>query len=139
MFNGIKIYTADTYWNHIFHDLGADVVTSPNVADVIFDDIDVEAPVYIYDLKNIILSAVENRDVIQKIFGEDVKLSQLQRKIVVMLYKNPDININELKSLLGVLPDLSSHAVETAIYQIRKKYGQDVIVNTNGKYKIGKI
>lgn len=139
MFNGIKIYTADTYWNHIFNDLGADVVASPNIADVIFDDIDIKAPVYIYDLKNIILSAVDNREIIQKIFGKNVNLSQLQRKIIVMLYKNPDISLNELKSLLGVLPDVSSHAVETAIYQLRKIYGSDIIINTNGKYKIGKI
>ncbi|MBR3510879.1 MAG: hypothetical protein IKN73_02350 [Alphaproteobacteria bacterium] len=139
MFNGIKIYTEDTYWNHILNDLGADIVNSPNIADVIFDEIDIDAPVYIYDLQNIILKAVDNHEIVHKIFGDDVNLSQLQRKIIVMLYKNPDVNINELKSLLGLAPDISSHAVETAVYQLRKKYGHDVIINTNGKYKIGKI
>ena len=139
MFNGIKIYTADTYWNHIFNDLGADVVGSANIADVIFDDIDISAPVYIYDLKNIILSAVDNREIIQKVFGKNVSLSNLQRRIIIMLYKNPNININDLKSLLGVQPDVATHSVETAIYQLRKNYGHDIIINSNGKYKIGKI
>jgi len=139
MLKNVKIYTSDIYWNHILTGLGADVVDSPNVADVIFDDLQFDAPVYIGDLKNIILSSLDNFDIIKKIFGKNVVLSQLQRKIIVMLYKNPNVNMNDLKSLIGVSPNVTMHAVETAIYQLRKIYGRDFIVNNNGKYKIGKI
>ena len=66
-------------------------------------------------------------------------LPALQRKIVVLLYKNPDISINELKELLGVLPNVTTHTVENAIYQLRKNYGHDFIINAKGKYKIGHI
>lgn len=137
MLDSIKIYTSDVYWNHIFRNLGADVVDSPNFADVIFDDIDVAAPVSSAELKNIILSGIDK--IIQKIFGQDVVLSQLQRKIVILLYKNPNINMADLKSALGVLPGVTTHAVENAIYQLRKNYGHDFIINNDGKYKIGQI
>ena len=139
MLDSIKIYTSDVYWNHILKDLGADVVDSPKIADVMFDDLEIDAPVSVAELKNIIIASSNNNDIIQQIFGENVVLSQLQRKIVVLLYKNPDINMAELKSALGVLPDVATHAVETAIYQLRKKYGRDFIINNNGKYKIGQI
>ncbi len=72
-------------------------------------------------------------------FGGNVKLSNLQRRLIVMLYKNPNINIHDLKNALGVAPDMTTHAVETAIYQLRKTYGHDIIENVNGKYKIGRI
>ena len=43
----------------------------------------------------------------------------------------------ELKRLIGLSPDITTHTVENAIYQLRKKYGRDIILNINGKYKIG--
>ena len=67
MFKGIKIYTSDKYWNHIFADLGADIVDSGNTADVVFDDIDVKAPVSLAELQNIIFNRRNNTDIIQKI------------------------------------------------------------------------
>lgn len=139
MLDSIKIYTSDVYWNHILKDLGADVVDSPKFADVMFDDLGIGAPVSVAELRNIVLSINDNNEIIQQIFGENAVLSQLQRKIVVLLYKNPDMNMAELKDALGVLPDVATHAVENAIYQLRKKYGHDFIINNNGKYKIGQI
>ena len=135
----IKIYATDTYWQHIFADLGATVVNNPKIADIVFDDIDVDIPIGIDSLKSIIFNCVDNRDIIKNIFGEYVVLPALQHKIVVALYKNPNIQINELKELLGVLPDVTTHTVENAIYQLRKKYGHDFILNTKGKYKIGHL
>jgi len=135
----IRIYTADKYWNQIFTDLGMTVVDSPNIADVVFNDIDIEKPVSINVLKKIVLNGTDNTDIIYKIFGSDVGLSNLQRKLVVLLYKNPNIMMRDLKIALGMSPDITTHAVETAIYQLRKKYGHDFILNTNGKYKIGKL
>lgn len=139
MLDNIKIYTSDVYWKQIFSDLGATMVDSANVADIVFDDLKIEIPVSVIELQNILLDKVDNSDVIQHVFGDNVKLSNLQRRLMVLLYKNPDMNIHDLKSALGMSPDMTTHAVETAIYQIRKIYGHNIIENVNGKYKIGHV
>lgn len=139
MLDNVKIYTSDTVWRQILSDLGAVIVDSANVADVVFDDIKTDAPMSVMELQNIILSNVDNSDIIRRVFGDDVKLSNLQRRLIVLLYKNPDITMRDLKTALGLSPDMTTHAVETAIYQLRKIYGHDIIENTNGKYKIGRI
>ena len=139
MLGSIKIYTTDKYWNRIFTDLGASVVDSSNVADVIFDDIGVVAPVSLTELQNILIKASNNTDIIFNVFGKNIILPTLQHKIVVILYKNPNINMVELKSALGLSPEITTHSVENAIYQLRKIYGRDFIVNDKGKYKIGKL
>ena len=139
MMEKIKIYTSDTYWKRILMDLGACVVDSSDVADVIFDDINFNAPISVDELQNIILSVFNNNDIIRDVFGRDVVLPELQRKIIVALYKNPNIQISELKMAVGLSPDITTHSVENAIYQLRKTYGHDFIINENGGYKIGRI
>ncbi len=139
MLGNIKIYTSDKYWAGIFFDLGAQLVDSANFADVVFDDIDVPKKIYVDDLIKIILNRAENTDIISDVFGDNVQLSNLQRRLIVLLYKNPDINMHDLKNAVGISPDITSHAVETAVYELRKKYGRNIIQNTNGKYKIGKL
>ena len=37
------------------------------------------------------------------------------------------------------MPNMTTHAVDTAIYQLRKNYGKDFIQNKNGVYIIGKL
>ncbi len=139
MTENIKIYTSDEYWQHIFTDLGAVVVATPNVADIDFDDDIVSAPISINDLKSTIFNRLDNQDIIKNIFGKYVILPILQHKIIITLYKNPDISIHRLKELLGFLPDVATHTVENAIYQLRKNYGHDFIQNAKGKYKIGHL
>ncbi len=139
MASNIKIYATDEYWRHIFTDLGAVVVDSKNIADVVFDNMDVKLPISVSQLKSVIFASLDNRDIIKNVFGQYVVLPALQHKIIVLLYKNPDISINELKELLGVLPNVTTHTVENAIYQLRKKYGHDFIINTKGKYNIGHL
>lgn len=139
MASNIKIYATDEYWRHIFTDLGAVVVDSKNIADVVFDNMDVNLPIFVSHLKSVIFASLDNRDIIKNVFGQYVVLPALQHKIIVLLYKNPDISINELKKLLGVLPNVTTHTVENAIYQLRKKYGHDFIINTKGKYNIGHL
>ena len=59
--------------------------------------------------KSIIFDSLDNRDIIKSIFGQFVMLPALQRKIVVLLYKNPDISINELKELSNIKTILSGY------------------------------
>lgn len=139
MLENIKVFTSDKYWNHILSDLGMYVVDNPLIADVIFDDINVNMPISVDVLQDIILSKFNNNDIILTVFGHDVVLPELQRKIIVALYKNPDININDLKRMVGFMPDITTHSVENAIYQLRKTYGHDFIINENGGYKIGRL
>ena len=139
MLSNIKIYTSDKYWNRILTDLGANVVDSADVADVIFDDIEINAPISVDDLQGLILSQFNNNDIISEVFGRDVVLPELQRKIVVALYKNPNIQMRELKLAVGLSPDITTHSVENAIYQLRKTFGHDFILNENGGYKIGRV
>jgi len=139
MLENIKVYTTDKYWNHIFSDLGVSVIDSPNSADVIFDDIDIKTPISVQELQSIILTQFEHKDIIHSVFGHEVILPKLQHKIIVTLYKKPNITMRELKDLIGVLPNVTTHAVENAVYQLRKMYGYDIIQNIDGKYKIGHI
>jgi len=139
MFKDIKIYASDKYWQHIFANLGATIVDSKNTADVVFDDVNINAPISISDLQSIIYGRLDNQDIITNIFGHYIVLPKLQHKIIVVLYKNPNISMSHLKDLLGVLPDVTTHAVENAVYQLRKNYGHDFIQNINGKYKIGHV
>lgn len=139
MLSNIKIYTSDKYWNRILTDLGANVVDSADVADVIFDDIEINAPISVDDLQGLVLSQFNNNDIISDVFGRDVVLPELQRKIVVALYKNPNIQMRELKLAVGLSPDITTHSVENAIYQLRKTFGHDFILNENGGYKIGRV
>lgn len=139
MLENIKIYTSDKYWNLILTDLGACVVDNPDIADVIFDDIAIQNPISVDELQALILSQFNNNDIIRDVFGCDIVLPQLQRKIVVALYKQPNIQINELKKAVGLTPDITTHSVENAIYQLRKTFGHDFILNENGGYKIGRV
>ncbi len=139
MLENIKIYSSDKYWQHIFADLGAIVVDNQNMADVVFDDIATNTPVSVDDLKKLIFDCLDNQDIITNIFGRYIILPNLQRKVIVSLYKKPNISMRELKENLGFLPDVTTHTVENAIYQLRKNYGHDFIQNDNGKYKIGHL
>lgn len=135
----IKVYTKDIFWKHILADLGVNVVDESSIADVNLDEIDLKTPISAKDLQNILINASNNTEIIKSIFGKDVFLPALQHKILVLLYKNPNMNVKELKSALGIAPDITTHSVENAIYQLRKAYGHDFILNTDGGYKIGHL
>ena len=139
MLESVKIYSSDVVWQHIFADLGAIVADSPNAADVNFDESDICCPISVNALKESVYGLLENRNVLVAVFGKYVILPNLQHKIIVSLYKNPNISMRKLKDLLGLSPDITSHVVENAVYQLRKKYGYDFIQYSKGKYKIGHI
>jgi len=139
MFENIKIYTADKYWRQILTDLGAVIVDSQNGADLNFDDIDISGPISVIDLKNLIFDYMDDTEIICNIFGKNQVLPSLQHKIIVLLYKNPNMTMHDLKEALGVMPNMATHTVENAIYQLRKTYGHDFIQNIGGTYKIGRL
>ena len=119
-------------------ELNATVVDSNKISDVDLDELDLVLPISILDLKSIILKALDYTEILNKIFNKEVRLSTLQKQIVVLLYKNKGISIAEMKSLLGFPKSVTTHVIDTAIYELRKKYGSDFIINKDGKYYIGK-
>ena len=139
MLNGIRIYSADPFWRNILSDLGATVLSAPNTTDLNFDSLDIVMPVSPMQLKAALLDAADSSDVIRKIFGKGVRLSHLHTQIVVLLYKSGGMNAGALKTALGYSPDVATHTVDTAIYQLRKMFGHDFIINDGGVYKIGKL
>lgn len=139
MLEGIRLYTIDNVWHKVLGDLGAVVVDNENVADINFDSLNVSSPLSVLELKSIMLNEIDakQRKIIKKVFGKNVVLPRLQLQIIVLLYQTGGMNIVDLKTVLGIAPDIATHTVDTAIYQLRKVYGREFIKNENGKYLLG--
>ncbi len=139
MLKGIKVYSADTVWRDILRDLGATVLDAPTVGDINFDSLNILMPVSALELKAALIDATDSSKIIRKLFGTNVRMSALHTRIVVQLYKSGGMSSDELKTALGYSADAATHTVDTAIYQLRKLYGHEFIVNENGVYRIGKL
>lgn len=139
MLQGVRIYTSDTIWRQILTDFGATVLDAPTTTDINFDNLNITSPLTPLELKSAILNANDNASVLREIFGADVSLPRLQAQIIVSLYKSGGMTGNELKDALGYAPDVATHTVDTAIYQLRRAYGRGFIINSNGVYRIGKL
>lgn len=139
MLTGVKIYTSDKIWRQILSDLNATVLDAPNAIDVDFDNLRIKKIISPLELKSAILNAMDNSHIIAAVFKKGVSLPQLQSQIITCLYKTGGMTVDELKCALGYAPDASTHTVDTAIYQLRRAYGRDFIVNNDGVYSIGKL
>ncbi len=139
MLNGIRVYSGDSVWRGILHDLGATVLDAPTNTDINLDSLNISMPVSPLDLKFALISASDNSKIISDIFGKNVKLSNLHTQIIVQLYKSGGMDATTLKTSLGYSADAATHTVDTAIYQLRKMYGRDFIINEQGVYRIGKL
>jgi len=139
MLNGIRIYSADPIWRRILTDLGATVLDKPSATDLNFDSMNIVMPISPMQLKAALIAANDSSNIIRKIFGPSVHLSDLHSQIVVHLYKSGGMDSATLKSVLGYSADAATHTVDTAIYQLRKMFGREFIINDNGVYRIGKL
>ena len=120
-------------------DLGATVSNDANLTDLNFDELNIRQPVTPIELKAAILAAADAGHILAEIFGKPVMLPRLQSEMVVLLHKTGGMTASELKVALGYAPDATTHVVDTAVYQLRRTYGHDFIINTNGVYKIGRL
>ena len=139
MLKGIRVYSADAVWRNILRDLGATVLDAPTSGDIVLDSLNISMPVSMLELKAALLDAADNSKIIRNLFGTNVRMSALHARIIVQLYKSGGMSAGELKTALGYSADAATHTVDTAIYQLRKLYGHDFIVNENGVYRIGKL
>ena len=139
MLKGVRIYSGDIFWRNILTDLGATVLDAPNSTDLNFDSLNIVMPVSPMQLKAALLDAGDYTNIVHKVCGKNVRLSNLHTQIVVNLYKSGGMSGETLKSALGYSADAATHTVDTAIYQLRKMFGHEFIVNDNGVYRIGKL
>lgn len=139
MLTGIRIFTSDSYWRQIVSDLNAVVVDDSHLADIDLEKLLLNAPITPLELKSVVISALDDREMLKSVFGRDVSLSPIQRQIVVRLKKTGGMTADELKLALGYARDTTTHTVDTAIYGLRKLFGRDFIKNENGIFKIGGV
>ncbi len=139
MLTGVRIYCSDPIWRQILNDLNATVLDVPSATDLNFDDIQITDTVSPIELHTAILNAADSGRLLRQVFGTDVSLPRIQSQIVVALYKSGGMTAAELKNALGYAPDVATHTVDTAIYQLRKLYGRGFIKNINGVYRLGKL
>lgn len=139
MLSGIRIFSEDKVWRRILSELNATVLDAPTVTDPDISDLDISGPINPMELKARILSAADNTCVLNQIFGKPTMLPYIQGKLVIALYKSGGMSSTDLKRALGYASDASTHTVDTAIYQLRRKFGRDFITINNGVYKLGRI
>lgn len=139
MLSGVRIFSDDKCWNQILSDFNATLVPNPAVADVKLSDLKLKLPVSPMDLKTAIIAALDNTKILNAVFGRPVQLSYTQTQIVVWLYKNGAMTSDDLKVAMGYAPNANTHAVETAIYGLRKLFGHEFIKNDNGVFSLGGI
>ena len=139
MLSGIRIFTSDAVWHSVLADFNAIMVDDVFGADLDFDSLDLVLPVTPLELKTAIINATDNAKTIEKLLGKDANVSSVQARIIARLYKTGGLSADELKLALGYAPDATTHTVNTAIYELRKKYGHDFIKNNNGKFYIGDV
>ncbi|MBQ0013565.1 MAG: hypothetical protein KBS86_03290 [Proteobacteria bacterium] len=140
MLDGILVFSSDSVWRQILTDLGANVLSAPTVLSVNIDDLHLNKPLSVIDLKMQLLRLMDNANVFKVLFGKNIPMfSSLQRNIIIAIYKTGGVSGKDLRDILGFSPDITTHTVDTAISQIRKTAGHDFIQNKNGKYIIGNV
>ena len=139
MLSGIRVFSSDLVWRQILSDLNAVVLDMPSATDINLDNVDIPMPISAQELKALLIRAGDNTDILNTVFGRPVSLSNLQSQVIATLYNTGGLSLSHLKSALGYAPDTSTHAVDTAIYQLRKMFGHEIIINDNGVYKLGRI
>ncbi len=141
MFGELKVFTKNKVWRNILNGFGIIVSDSEKSADISIDELDLKLPVCASELLIVLNERKEKRykSVLQIVFKKDVDLPKLQAGIIFALFKKEQLNIDEIKNFLGFLPDTKTRTVENAIYQLRQKFGKDIIKNKDGKYYIGKL
>lgn len=140
MLQGVKIFSSDPIWRNILSELGAMVSDAPNAAYLDFDSLGLSYPATPIAIQTAIQNAIDgNIQLLQNIFGRAVQLPRVQAQIVILLHKTGGISASDLRVALGYSPTATTHALDTAIYQLRKTFGRDFIINENGIYKLGRV
>ena len=140
MLNGFRFWTDDKIWRGIFIDLGA-VPAARDIADI--EKKRTRGTILKTNLLELKASAIAGADmrvarIIKNACGYDCDLSDAQKKIVLALaHADLGLSVGDLRAALGYAMNADTHAPDTIIYQLRKKFGGDFIKFDNGMYKLG--
>ena len=139
MLSGFRIYSSDIVWRQILADLNATVLYAPIVTELNLDTLVFSQPISCMELKELLISAQDKHAILNQVFGRHVSLSNIQAQLVSVLFQSGGMRLADLKDALGYAPNTSTHAIDMAIYQLRKTFGHDFIVNNKGVYRLGRI
>ncbi|GHT58547.1 hypothetical protein FACS18945_4490 [Bacteroidia bacterium] len=137
MLTGITFFSKDPIWVGILTDFGAEFAAMDS-ADIYLDTIKIPEKSTSSEVCALVLNALEreHNQIIEKIVGDNIKLTEMQKKILLALYKFGALNSKELNTALGYSKDADTHAAATAIYSLRNIFWRDIIKNRNGKYTL---
>ena len=140
MLSGIAFWTDDNIWIGILTDLGG-VYVDKNIADLIFIPSKYPAKINPSVLKSRIMSDIDKSflDAALRVCRDKSSmLSRPQIKIIALLERSGlgGISGEDLRAAMGYSADAATHALDTAIYNIRKIMGSDFIKTNNGKYEL---
>ncbi|MCL2737745.1 MAG: hypothetical protein FWE17_02700 [Alphaproteobacteria bacterium] len=138
MLSGITFYTEDKIWAQILTDLGA-ASASRTVADLIFNPVDFSEPMSGLELKSKIVAQIDEarKRAVRRACKADANVSMANAKIITLLERAGAAGVSaaDLRISCGYAPDANSHAIDTAIYALRKQFGTDFIKTENGRYR----
>ncbi len=139
MLDKVRIFCSDIFWLGILSDLDAVIVTDKNDG-VDFDKIAPVGAVSMSHLKEIILDEIENewRKIEHEVFGKKVTVSELQKQILIALYKLDGATMQRLRESINTTT-ISNHALDNAVHELRRTFGREFIRCENGKYFINNI
>jgi hypothetical protein len=122
MLEKIALWTDDSRWRGILSDLGASIsprgVRFPNPAKKLS----------VPELADYADALLERR--ISELGAKG--LSDAERRLLLLL----PANARELRPLMGYGEGSATHTIETIVYNIRKKLGNDFIKSEDGEYRL---
>lgn len=122
MLNDAMLCIDDVFWASILTDLGAGI--SGHGIRFAAPDKKVSIPELAMHVENIKSNRIREMGV--------EKLSGAEQRLAIML----PATARELKSRMGYAESTATHTIETLIYNIRKKMGQEFITLDGGVYKL---
>ncbi|MCL1902537.1 MAG: hypothetical protein FWG18_02840 [Alphaproteobacteria bacterium] len=146
--NEIRFFSDCPVWHGIMTDLGAVPVPKASA------DVEIKqgkAPLAPMELKAKILADIDAREkkVLDSVFGHDANsgprgrgtqavggLAPAQKKIVIMLQRAgaAGLGSEELRTAFGYAHTTTTHTIETAVSNLRARFGSDFIKFENGRY-----
>ena len=138
--NTVQFWTDDKIWAGILTDMGYAVADATHGADFIW--MPPSGPLTPMELRGEVLGQIDAARIadMRAIFGERANtVGGVQEKIALMLYRRGGLTIRQINEFLGYSAETKTHTADTAIYQLRRTFGNQFIMCNNGIYSLGKL
>lgn len=139
MLGDMTFWTEDKVWRGILSDLGA-TFGGAETADLIFVPEKYSGKLSPSELKSRMTADIDESRAraVRAACGRDAAVSPAQAKIVALLHRagGNGMSVDALRAAHGYSSGTTTHALDTAVYNLRKTFGADFIRTENGKYFI---